>query len=281
MNIDFGNTDGAVPVAAVELPSNRPAADISAPVKPSEAVAPAGLTGCGWRPTLKDIILPRINIVQGSGTLKNSFPFGALVFDRKLVLFAPPDIDAATGNIRRAGTPPLVLTVLEIHKTRFVEKVDGGGRGLIVDTEEQVRAAGGTLDYREWDLKKASGMKRFEYLADAIVAVERPAAIADDDTVFVYPIDGKKYTLAIWGLKGTAYTAACKRVFFHDVQMGCLRGLYARFSYNVTTRFESRNNNPYAVPVCIPHQKSTPAFLEFANSIVGSGGLPIETQNEE
>lgn len=274
MNVDFGKSDGAQPVAAVALPEPQraaPAADNSAPVSSGEALATLG-SSAGWRPSLRDVILPRINIVQNSGKLIQSFPFGSLVFDRKLVLFSPPDVDPDTGNVRRTGTPPVTITVLTIHKTRYVEKVkyQSGVRGLIVDTEEAVRAAGGTLDYNEWKLKEASGMKRFEYMSDTVVAIERPEAVADDDTVFVYPINGKKYTLANWALKGTAYTAACKRVFFHDISMGCLRANgYPTFSYSVSTRAKTDYGNTYAVPVCLPNQKSTPEFLEFAFGLIG------------
>lgn len=208
--------------------------------------------------------------MQSVGILKDSFTPGALVFNQQVLLFVPPDIDKQTGNVRKPGLPPVVMTVLGFRPTRFAEKVQGGVRGMIVDSEDAVRANGGTLDYNEWNLKKSAGMKRFEYLADALVAVERPAHLADDDTVFVYPVDGKKYALAIWGMKGTAYTAAAKRVFFTARAMGCLRSGYPSYNFNVSTRSETREGNIYSVPVCIPNQKSTPAFLEFVSGILNT-----------
>jgi hypothetical protein len=242
-------------------------------VADNQQLATGGLLLGDKLPTFKEIILPRLNIVQGSGMLKDSFPFGSIVYNQQAVLYTPPDIDKQTGNIKRAGTKPVVITVLGFHPTRYAEKVVGGARGIIVNSEDAVRAAGGTLDYNEWKLKASSGMKRFEYLAEAVVAVERPECCADDDTVFVYSVDGKKYALAIWGLKGTAYTAAAKRVFFTARSMGCLqKGGYPSWSYSVSTRAETREQNTYAVPVCLPCCKSTPAFLEFANSILNPTG---------
>jgi hypothetical protein len=157
--------------------------------------------------------------------------------------------------------------------TRYVEKVTGGARGLIVNTEDEVRAAGGTLDYKEWNLKKASGMKRFEVLAEALVAIERPEHVADDETVFVYPVtDGdktRKFALALWAMKGTAYTAAAKRVFFTNRAVGCLRKGYPTRSFQLSTRFESFDNGNGAwVPVALPGAESTPGFMEFARAIL-------------
>jgi hypothetical protein len=273
MEVSFGKKDGSAPAETVGQTGTKgnigdAGAPSSEPVKQSEALASGGLLLGDKLPTLRDIILPRLNIVQASGQLARAFPFGSLVYNQQTVLYSQPDIDMTTGNIRRAGTPPLVITVLGFRPTRFAEKVSGGTRGLIVDTEEQVRSNGGTLDYNEWTLKKASGMRRFEPLADAMIAIERPAFIKDDDTVFAYPVDDKKYALALWGLKGTAYTAACKRVWFHQRAMGCLRVAgYPSFSWNVSTRTEA-GENPYAVPVVLPAAKSTPAFLEFVKSVL-------------
>lgn len=281
MTVDFSSKGGATPAPVIEQPAITSTTGVggeqpthethSDPVAPGQQLAPGGLLLGDKLPTFKDIILPRINIVQGVGLLKDRFPFGSIVFDGSsngAVLYTPPDIDQSTGNVKRAGTKPVVITVLGFRPTRFAEKVSGGIRGMIVDTEDAVRANGGTLDYSEWKLKAAVGMKRFEYLAEALIAIERPETLADDDTVFGYAVDGKKYTLAIWGLKGTAYTAAAKRVFFTARAMGCLRTGYPSYSYNVSTRVEKRENNTYAVPVCLPNAKSTPAFLEFVGTIL-------------
>lgn len=281
MTVDFSNKPGdggttAAPIiekTQVETPVPGVTVDSttgSGPVNADQQLAPGGLLLGDKIPTFKDIILPRLNIVQGVGLLKDNFPFGSIVFNQQAVLYVPPDIDMKTGTVKRAGTPPVNLTVLGFRPTRFAEKVSGGARGIIVDTEEAVRANGGTLDYNEWKLKQNAGMKRFEYLAEALVAVERPTGLADDDTIFVYAVDGKKYALAIWGLKGTAYTAAAKRVFFTARSMGCLRSGYPSWNYAVSTISKQTEGNTYAVPVCLPAAKSTPAMLEFVGGILNT-----------
>jgi hypothetical protein len=231
-------------------------------------VAPSGIVLGDKIPEFKDIVLPRINIVQAVGQLKDQFTQGAIVFGQNTVLFEPMLINPKTGNMDRPASPPVVITVLGFRPTRFVEKIVGGARGLLVDTEEQVRAAGGTLDYKEWQLKKAAGMKRFEQLAEALLVIERPEAIADDDTLFTYEVGGKKYALALWSMKGTAYTAAAKRVFFTNRSVGCLKGGYPTKSFYLTTKLESFTSNTAWVPFLLPGVASSPEFMDFARAIL-------------
>jgi len=235
------------------------------------ALGPAGLLLGDKIPDFQDIILPRLNIVQNIGKLKDSFESGSLVLNQQDPLFIPPMINAKTGVVEREATPPVTLTVLGFRPTRYCEKVPGGGKGIIVNTELEVRNNGGTLDYGEWQLKKAAGMKRFEPLADALVAIQKPASFPDDDTVFVYEVDGQKVALALWALRGTAYTAAAKRVFFTARVTGCLRQGYPTRNYSVSTREETYDSGNKAwIPVCLPNQKTTPVFMDFVRSVLAA-----------
>ena len=220
-------------------------------------------------PDFSEIILPRINIVQNMSKSKDTFPLGSLILDQKVALFVPPLIQ--NGNVTRPATPPATLVVLGFRPTRFSEKVAGNERGALFNTEEQVLQAGGTLDYNEWNLKKAAGMKYFQPLADALVAVARPDNVADDDTVFSYAVDGVKYALALWAMKGTAYTAAAKRVFFTARAIGCLRsGGYPSWSYTAATREDTYGANKTWVPVCLPKTKTTETFLAFVRQVLNA-----------
>jgi hypothetical protein len=198
MKVEFGPSTGLAPAPAIEVdskvaptaPTTEQPAQQSAPAPvpdterspfPPGSLTPVqhaaktgGLMLGDTIPDFKDIILPRLNIVQGVGNLKDQFPQGAIVFNQSTVLFVPPDIDPQTGNVRRAATAPVGITVLGFRPSRFVEKIEGGGKGLIVNTEAEVRSNGGTLDYKEHKLKKASGMRLFQVLAEGLVAIERP-----------------------------------------------------------------------------------------------------------
>lgn len=237
-------------------------------VGPQAAVSSPLLLG-DTLPDFKDLIIPRLNIVQNIGELKASFQPGMLLFDQRVVLYSPAQF--AAGQLKAPPSTPAVLTVLGFRPTRYCEKVAGGARGLIVDSEEKVTANGGTMDYAEWNLKKAAGMKLFECFADALVAIQRPEGVEDDGSVFTYEINGKKYTLGLWGMRGTAYTAAAKRVFFTARRMGCLREGYPTFSYNVSIKENSYpNGNKAWVPVCVPNSRSTPEFLDFVKMVLTS-----------
>lgn len=289
MQVTFGPQEGLgatpateIPVAAVVVEPINTVAPAAAPVaqpaeayqvpavRPVSALAPSGLVLGDKLPEFKDIILPRINIVQNIGELKKSFNPGEIVFGQNVLLFSPPAIDQKTGTVSRAALPPVKIAVLGFRPTRYVEKVQGGVRGLIVNTEADVVKAGGTLDFNEWKLKQASGMRRFEPLAEALVAIERPDQCADDDTTFVYKVGNRKYALAIWALKGTSYTAAAKRVFFTHRAVGCLRaGGYPSYHYAVSTKEEKYpGGNAAWIPICIPSGKSDADFMEFAAGIL-------------
>lgn len=261
----------AQPVEVVGVPATVPR--VTAPV----SAGPSGLLLGDKIPDFSEIVLPRVNLAQGIGKLKDTFLPGTIVLGQQVPLFIPPDIDITTGNVRRAATPPVEITVLGFRPTRFVEKVAGGARGAICNTEDEVRAQGGTLDYKEWKLKAASGMKRFEYYADALVLIRRPDSIADDDTVFVYKIEGAKYALAMWGMKGTIYTAAAKKVFFTNRRIGCLmNGGYPSKHFSVSTRLENwPGGNSSWIPICVAGANSSPEFLQFVNQIIGN---PAEVQ---
>lgn len=271
MEVTFGKNSPTLDVEATV--ENKTPAPETPKAAPATASVPAVVDNSTFEfagdylPGFKDVILPRINIVQGVGMLKDQFPQGAIVYGQSLVLFTPPVIDKNTGNVKVPALPPVEITIIGFRPTRYAEKIIGGERGMLVNSEAEVRAAGGTLDYNEWKLKAASGMKRFEVLAEAFIVVKRPKHVTDDDSVFIFPAGDDKYAVGLWAMKGTAYTHAAKRVFFTARKMGCLaKGGYPSWSYNLTTRSETSNGNTYYVPVCVPNAPTTPVVAEFIRS---------------
>lgn len=264
---------GTPGVAGVATPIT-PAAPVTAvAIAPKLSVARAGgmFNVTDFIPTSGDIIWPRLNFAQNIGQLKDSFLPGSIVFNQETLLYRPQVIDAKTNTVKEAGTPPVRITVLGFLPIRFVEFVKGGGKGATVSTEEQVRAAGGTLDYNEHKLKEASGMKKFDPLAQALLAIERPEAMADDGTVFVYEADGKKYALALWAMKRTSYTNGAK-VIFTKRSTGCLqKDGYPSFSFSLSSRWKAFSETTGAwIPVITEPVRQTPAFIDWAKLVVSS-----------
>lgn len=260
------------PVPAQEIAQQQNAVVVH---QPQAVLAPEPFVLGDFLPSFKDVILPRVNIVQNIGELKDMFSPGELVYGKSTVLFTPPRINPRTGNQEDPGTGPVIVTFLGRVSERFSEKTVGGARGLIVADEASVRNCGGTLDYEEWKLKKDSGMKRFEPLDDLLVAIERPNCCKDDDTVFVFAANGKKYTFGFWAMKGTAYTEALKRVVYKDRAIGCLRGQFPdggfpNYSYAISTRekgWEGTTNTAH-IPILIPHEKNSPEFKELISGFI-------------
>lgn len=141
-------------------------------------------------PSFDQIILPRINMVQGSGKLKDVFPFGALVFNQNTLLFALPTGEKVN-QPAHPGLPPVTITVLHVRPTRFAEKVPWPQKGRICNSEAEVQALGGTISWQEHQMKQKSGMVLFEYMTDTVVAIEKPDHLADDDSVFAIPWMGR------------------------------------------------------------------------------------------
>ena len=194
------------------------------------------------------------------------------MFNKDTVLFTPPIIDQKAGTITKAALPPVTLYVIGIVSERFSEKIKGGIGGEIVDTEAEVRASGGTLDYKEWALKQTEGMRRFEPLIELLVAIEKPEHINDDGSIFGFDVGTKKFTIGFWGCKGTAYTHAVKKVFNLHRLTGVLRGGYYTHAFSVTTRIENNKQQgfSYWIPVCVPKEKTSTEVLEFIRGIVGA-----------
>lgn len=290
MEVTFGSDQQPVaPAPASAAPTTAPAAPETQTPAPSPAAVAArpggGAVGKQTEfllgdilPDLTEIIFPRLNIVQNIGQLQESFDNGAIVLNQQHVLFLPPIINTQTGNVERKASPPVIITAIGFRPTRYAEKTVGGAKGMIVNTEEQVRANGGTLDYAEWNLKKDSGMKRFEPLADALVVIEKPDAFPLEAGAFDYGVDGKHLALALWAMKGSAYTEAAKRVFFTNRRIGMLRqGGYPSWSFAFTTREKTyETGNKAWVPVLVANKRQTEPFFEFVRQVLNAPQTPAE-----
>lgn len=246
---------------------------------PNTAVQKPSAQAMGdYIPTADQIILPRINIVQGVGKLKDSFPQGAIVMSQQLTIFKQP-VRNAQGEVTEAGSKPLIVTCCGFKPVRYVEMVQGGGRGAIYNTEAEVAANSGTLDYQTWNANKAT-MKRFSPYTEGMFLIEKPVDLVSES--FPYVIDGKQHAIVLWALKGTAYTAACKRTLFTERQVGCLqKGGYPSMTFALSTKFEKWGENGAWIPVLLQLTKSSEERMKFAHDFLSSGASSTSEEDAD
>lgn len=277
----------AAPVDA-QVISETPAPSVAQPPSPTTAVAvtPA-LAVSQHDPTafdddnlgFEDVILPRINIVQKVGDLSNIFDGGEIVLNQEIVIHTPAFIHADDPTKNTPGTGPLNITVIGFRKRQFAEKVSGGKRGILLNNEADVPKNNGTLDYGEWQASIESAKipgnppakRYFERLATCMVLIERPAHIPDEShLLFPYDCEGKYFALALWSMKGTAYTNAAKKVFFTQRKIGSCRAGYLTHGWTLTSKLNQYGENFAYAPVVKSGPVSSEGFKAFAREIVGS-----------
>lgn len=262
-------------VKAPEAVNTTPATDIpTAPVTNAVAVVPPALVA---RPAdnpfsyndedigFGDIILPAINIVQKVGELSNIFTPGEIVLNQSIVIHEP-----ANKERQKAGHPPLLFTVLGFRPRRYVEKKAGGQQGHLFNTEAEVVAAGGTLDYKE---AKSTNKPLYQTLSTALILLQKPEHLADEDHLnFPNECEGKWYALALWSMKGTAFTNAAK-VIFTARRLGHLKTTgYPAQAWSLTTKLEGYSGDTFAhIPVIKPGPKNTEKFAELVREVLGAG----------
>jgi hypothetical protein len=247
-------------------------------VKPAEPVkctavarAPSRKFG-DFIPSFANMRLPRVNLVQGIGELSETFEPGQIVYKGATVLYDP--------GIKKPEdrTDPLEVVILGMLPFRYVEKRDGG-HGEIVDTLEEVADLKGTIDWNEWNLKKAGGVLLFETLAEFILAIKQPKHLPKAVQSFPFKVDDARYALGIWGMKGSAFNNCAKVTIFPDRAMGCTREFgYPSHSYLASSRTKKFGNGKTSwIPSWKEHLPTSEAFLKFAQSTIESAENPTDS----
>lgn len=202
-----------------------------------------------------DLKLPRFNIVQKVGELSNIHTPGAIVLDGSLTLADAPKQNAESSPVR--------FLVVGLQPKKLVEKVEGGLRGNVFDTDQQVVAAGGTLDYNE---AKATQKPLYQTLITGLILIEKPANL--DPNSFPLDLDGKQYCLALYSMKGTSYTNAAKHILTARKMGACKEGF--RFGWwTMTSKLKAYGQNFSYIPVVRPQEKSTPELRAYLTELLG------------
>lgn len=263
-------TQVETPVSGVIVESTTTvAAPAAAPASPGvPATVPTG--GAVTRPLYSDdaeenidpgdLVIPYLSIVQKVGEISNTYQGGTILLGSQnsghLVL-----ADAPKGT---ELSPAIKLMVLGTRPKRYVEKKEGGARGDMFDALEEVVKVGGTIDYNE---AKATGKRLFQTLITALCFIEQPAGA--NDTSFPFAIEGKRYAMSLYSMKGTSYTNAAKH-FMSAKKIGWLAGVgYRGGFWSMKSKLECRNGNYYYIPVVKPGEVTTETFRATVKNLLG------------
>jgi hypothetical protein len=205
--------------------------------------ASAGISG---EITQEDLKVPRVNLVQKSGQLCDSFAPGTFLFEKTIVLSKHGESFTATA--------------LRFRKY-YQEKVEFGTSNDMpakADTAEQVRALGGSLIY---------GHDRyFQEVADIMLAVKAPTDLDEEDREhFCYSDGTDDYGLAIYTIAASAYTSLGKRLVT-DATLLLRNGLWTG-QYEIGSELRKNASNSWYVPVGRFAGKHSPEKSEFFQSL--------------
>ena len=190
-----------------------------------------------------DIVIPRMALVQNVGELADLFSPGGVVFNKEVML--------------SDGSVPIELTVLRAHK-QFVEALDydSGERPQVFNTLEEVTAAGGTVNW------VGNQKPTYNPVLHTHVVFKAPAGL---DYAFPLEYKGEPYGMALWTLRGMAYTRCGKNILTaskFSLRDGLLHG-----KWMLTTKREKVGRNTIIVPVLRNVGRNTPDFVDFLRTL--------------
>ena len=188
---DLEKKPAATEIVVAEPKQLATAVSIGAPEK--------GLIG-EW--TAKDTRLPRLNLVNKSGELANSFVPGTYVINKEHQINL-----LAEGS--REKSAPLNVIVASMAK-QYQENIPFDEREAkppqVLNSSAEVFAAGGRISRESKEL-------HFSEIAHIELFIEQPATLNEDASALFYnTLGGRKFARVIWTVSGTAFGAVAVTV---------------------------------------------------------------------
>lgn len=225
--ISFNNKKSDSP-AIIEVQSDKAEVSLATYEPKPLAMSRGENYGIEGEITSDDLKVPRVNLVQKSGQLCDTFSPGSFLFDKQIVL-------AKNGS-------SFIATPLRFRKY-YQEKIEFGTSNEMparANTAEEVRALGGSLMYGH--------PRYFQDVADIMMAVQAPEGLDEEALpLFSYSNGQGLYGLAIYTVAASAYTSLGKRLLT-DAQILLKTGLY-RGQYEITSELRKNASNSWYVPV--------------------------------
>lgn len=166
------------------------------------AAVPLGASGLIGEWTAKDTRLPRLNLVNKSGELANSFVPGTYVINKEHQINT-----LAEGS--REKSAPLNVIVASMAK-QYQENIPFDEReakpAQVFNSSSEVFAAGGRIS-------RESKEGHFSEIAHIELFIEQPEKLNEDAAALFYTtLGGKKFARVIWTVSGTAFGAVAVTV---------------------------------------------------------------------
>ena len=196
-----------------------------------------------------DLIIPRLSIVHGVGPLSEVFDAGDLVLNRDTLLVAKEE--------------PISLTVLSIKKT-YEERLAydaNGPRPKAWDSREELVADG---LHTEWKNNEPPPVRE---VAAILCLIEKPEGI--ESLSFNIEHDNKHYGVAVWTVRGTAYTRAAKKVFSASAIELAGSGLLAGRWTLYTKRDQIGGNFVFVPYLTLEDEKNSQEFIRTVTERLG------------
>jgi len=194
----------------------------------------------------EDFVIPKLHLVQAVGPLSEKFTPGQFVYNKEEVI--------------SDGAAAVSLTVLRIKK-QYQENLPYGGDQLprMFDTLEEVKAAGGWIDWRN------NERPPFSPILHALVLIRSP--FEGETPLFPYEFAGAAYGLALWTLRGVSFTRAGKTIITAS-QFALKDGLHTG-SWALTSKREKIGMNFIHIPNLRHDTKHPAEFTAFALGLLG------------
>lgn len=191
----------------------------------------------------KDVVWPRLNLVQAVGPLSQVFTPGQVILNKDQVIGGPDK--------------PVTVTLLRMKKI-FEEKLPYGSEIMprVFETENAAREAGLAPLYD----KQAGDMPRYSPVLDCEILVENKGD--DEQGNFSMEFGGKRYARALFTLRSTAYNATGKQ-FISAAMFGLRAGLHTAY-WEITPKREKVGKNMVWLPRARLVNRHTPEFCAWA-----------------
>jgi hypothetical protein len=195
-----------------------------------------------------DIRWPRLNLVQKSGDLSDSFTPGSFVFNKEIVL--------------SDGQKPIKMVAMRIRK-QYQEALPfdpSGPQPKVFNTSAEVRNAGGqTSAFGEEGYYK-------EIAHIGLLLSAPPSATDEQKDFFIYEFNDMKYALAMWTVASSAYTSVAKTLF--TAATGHLKDGLHKGVWDLTSFKKSDARNSWFIPAIKAAGKNSPEFVAFAEGLL-------------